>query len=140
MSMWLLYALLSMVCAGCVSVIAKMGLVGVTANVGLTVRTLFVAFFVLLFAALVVPWRDFAQLRGPNWLWLGVSGFATALSWLFYYKALKLGDVANVALIDKGSVVVAMVLAALFLGEAITPRMGLGCLIIVMGLLVIAWK
>jgi transporter family protein len=75
-----------------------------------------------------------------NLLWLGLSGVTTTISWIFYYKALKVGDVATVALIDKGSVVVAIVLASLLLKEVITLRMMTGAALIVAGLLVIAKK
>lgn len=140
MEPWLFYALLSMFSAGAVSVIAKQGLTGISSEVGLTVRTLFVGFFVLVFAGFFTAAKDYSLLVWKNYLWLGISGFATALSWIFYYKALKIGNVANIALIDKGSVVVAMILAFLFLGEAITWRMAMGCSLIVLGLLVIAWR
>jgi transporter family protein len=73
-------------------------------------------------------------------LWLGLSGVINTISWIFYYKALKVGDVATVALIDKGSVVVAIVLASLLLKEVITLRMMTGAALIVAGLLVIAKK
>ncbi len=73
-------------------------------------------------------------------MWLGLSGVTTTISWIFYYKALKVGDVATVALIDKGSVVVAIVLASLLLKEVITLRMMTGAALIVAGLLVIAKK
>lgn len=92
----------------------------------------------LVFAAVFVPWREVSGVRAVNLWWLGASGVTTALSWIFYYKALKVGDVATVALIDKGSVVVAMLLAAWLLREHITPRMLLGSGLIVSGLLVIA--
>ena len=72
--------------------------------------------------------------------WLGASGVATALSWVFYYKALKLGDVATVALIDKGSVLVAILLAWLILKEAITLRIVIGAGMVFLGLLIIAKK
>lgn len=75
-----------------------------------------------------------------NLLWLGLSGVTTTLSWVFYYKALKIGDVATVALIDKGSVVVAILLAWLLLKEVITLRIVLGAALIIAGLLVIAKK
>jgi bacterial/archaeal transporter family protein len=71
---------------------------------------------------------------------LGVSGLTTTLSWIFYYKALKLGDVATVALIDKGSVVVAIILAWLLLKETISVRVVMGALLIIAGLVVIAKK
>lgn len=73
-------------------------------------------------------------------MWLGLSGVINTISWIFYYKALKVGDVATVALIDKGSVVVAIVLASLLLKEVITLRMMTGAALIVAGLLVIAKK
>lgn len=73
-------------------------------------------------------------------MWLGLSGVINTISWIFYYKALKVGDVATVALIDKGSVVVAIVLASLLLKEVITLRMMTGAALIVAGLLVITKK
>ena len=73
-------------------------------------------------------------------MWLGLSGVINTISWIFYYKALKVGDVATVALIDKGSVVVAIVLACLLLKEVITLRMMTGAALIVAGLLVITKK
>lgn len=138
MPQWIGWAVLSMVFAGFTSVIAKQGLTGISGELGLTIRTVFVFVFVLLFAAMFVPWRDVAGVRALNLWWLGASGVTTALSWIFYYKALKVGDVATVALIDKGSVVVAMLLAWWLLREQITPRMLMGAALIVSGLLVIA--
>lgn len=126
--------------AGFTSVIAKLGLSGISGELGLTVRTIFVFGLVLLFSLVFVPTSDWSLLTRKNWWWLGLSGLTTSLSWIFYYKALKAGDVATVALIDKGSVVVAMLLAALVLREHITPRMLLGAGLIVGGLLVIARK
>lgn len=138
MPQWIFWAVLSMFFAGFTSVIAKQGLAGISGELGLTIRTVFVFVFVLVFAALFVPWREVSGVRAVNLWWLGASGVTTALSWIFYYKALKVGNVATVALIDKGSVVVAMLLAAWLLREHITPRMLLGAGLIVSGLLVIA--
>lgn len=140
MEKWVAYAFISMFFAGFTSVIAKMGLAGISAELGLTVRTLFVCAFVLVFAAWAVPTQEVTSITSRNLYWLGLSGVTTALSWIFYYKALKVGDVATVALIDKGSVVVAMLLAGLVLREVITLRMIAGAGLIVAGLLVIARK
>lgn len=140
MEKWVAYAFISMFFAGFTSVIAKMGLAGISAELGLTVRTLFVCAFVLVFAAWAVPTQEVTSISSRNLYWLGLSGVTTALSWIFYYKALKVGDVATVALIDKGSVVVAMLLAGLVLREVITLRMIAGAGLIVAGLLVIAKK
>jgi transporter family protein len=138
MEEWILYAFVSMFFAGFTSVIAKMGLAGISGELGLTIRTLFVCGFVLVFAVASVPLSSLADVGPRNLLWLGLSGVTTALSWVFYYKALKVGDVATVALIDKGSVVVAMLLAWLVLREEITLRMAAGAALIVTGLLVMA--
>ncbi|MFN3629288.1 MAG: EamA family transporter [Casimicrobiaceae bacterium] len=138
MEKWIIFAIVSMFFAGFTSVIAKAGLAGISGELGLAVRTVFVFGFVILFALHAVPREDIAALSMRNLLWLGASGVTTAASWIFYYKALKVGDVATVALIDKGSVVVSMLLAWLVLGEAITWRLIVGASLIVAGLLVIA--
>lgn len=140
MEKWITYAFISMFFAGFTSVIAKIGLAGISGELGLTIRTLFVCGFVLAFAAWAVPAQELSTVGARNLWWLGLSGVTTALSWIFYYKALKVGNVATVALIDKGSVVVAMLLAWLLLREVITLRMLAGAALIVAGLIVIARK
>jgi transporter family protein len=79
-------------------------------------------------------------LTRENYLWLGLSGVTTAVSWVFYYKAIKDGEVSTVALIDKGSMVVAVLLAFLILKEQITLRTIAGAALMVAGLIVIARK
>ncbi len=140
MERWVLYAIISMLFAGFTAVVAKQGLAGISAELGLTVRTLFVCAFVLVFAALSVSPSEIKSLQKVNYIWLGLSGITTAGSWIFYYKALKMGDVATVALIDKGSVVIAILLAWWLLKEAITLQIALGAMLIVAGLFVIAKK
>lgn len=140
MEKWVGYAFLSMFFAGFTSVIAKAGLHGISSELGLTVRTLFVAGFIILFAAVFVPVSGYQTLTFQNLLWLGLSGVATALSWVFYYKALKTGSVSTIALIDKGSVLVAIFLAWFFLKEHITFRTILGASLMILGLVIIARK
>lgn len=140
MERWVIYAIISMFFAGFTSVVAKQGLVGISAELGLTVRTIFVCIFVLVFAAMAVDPAEVKSLQKVNYVWLAFSAITTAGSWIFYYKALKVGDVATVALIDKGSVVIAILLAWWLLKEAITLRLILGALLIVAGLFVIAKK
>lgn len=140
MDRWVIYAFISMFFAGFTSVIAKQGLVGISAELGLTIRTIFVFCFVTLFAILAVTTSELNLLRKENFIWLGLSGVTTALSWIFYYKALKLGDVATVALIDKGSVIVAIFLAWLILKEIITLRIILGACFMLLGLIIITKK
>ncbi len=140
MKRWILYAFISMLFAGFTSVVAKQGLAGISAGLGLTVRTILVCVFVLIFAAFTVAPAEIKSLQKVNYIWLALSAITTTGSWIFYYKALKLGDVATVALIDKGSVVIAILLAWWLLKEVITLRILLGALLIVAGLFVIAKK
>ena len=122
MKPWIWYAFVSMLFAGFTSVIAKLGLTGISGELGLAIRTCFVFAFVLAFACVVVPARELATLTRSNFVWLALSGVATAVSWVFYYKAIKEGEVSTVAIIDKGSMVVAVLLAFLILKEQITAR------------------
>lgn len=138
MERWVVFALISMVFAGFTAVIAKHGLTGISGELGLAVRTCFVAVFVLGFAAVVVPTEQIGTLTRHNLLWLGLSAATTAVSWVFYYKALKDGEVSTVALIDKGSFIVAVILAWLLLGERITPRIAVGTALILAGLVVVS--
>ncbi len=137
MKTWILYAVVSMVFAGFTSVIAKVGLAGISGELGLAVRTCFVFLLVMAFAAATVPASQLAALGRANFLWLGLSGVTTSISWIFYYKAIKDGEVSTVALIDKASMVVAVVLAAIVLKERITVRTLAGAGLMVAGLLVV---
>jgi len=140
MKTWVIYAVISMVFAGVTSVIAKMGLVGISGELGLAVRTVLVFLFVMAFSVFTVPAASLGTLNQANYLWLGLSAVTTSLSWIFYYRALKDGQVSTIALIDKGSILVAIVLACVILKEQITPRIVLGGLLILAGLAVIAKK
>ena len=140
MKTWVIYALISMVFAGFTSVIAKLGLVGISGELGLAIRTCFVFVFVLAFAVATVSGSQLSALERTNYIWLGLSGVTTAVSWVFYYKAIKDGQVSTVALIDKGSIVVAVLLAAVILKEQITARTLTGAALMVAGLLIIARK
>lgn len=138
MEKWVVYALVSMVFAGFTSVIAKLGLAGISGELGLAVRTCFVFGFVGAFAVLRVPRAELAALTSTNFGWLALSGATTAVSWVYYYRALKLGEVSTVAVIDKGSFLVAVVLAWLLLREQITARLVLGAALVLAGLIVVS--
>lgn len=138
MKTWIVYAFISMIFAGITGVIAKKGLTDISGDMGLTIRTCFVFVFTMAFAAFVVPARELALVKTPNWLWLAASAATTTLSWIFYYRAIQLGEVSTVALIDKGSVVVAVVLAFIVLHETITGPKLIGSALILAGILVIA--
>ena len=138
MKPWLLHAFTAMIFAGITTVIAKQGLAGVSAELGIAVRTVFVFIFVMAFVVFAVPMAEIKAIQQPSLVWLAISAFTTAVSWIYFYKALKAGDVATVALIDKGSVVVAIVLAALFLKEVLSLRIVIGAALITAGLIVIS--
>jgi transporter family protein len=140
MKPWILYAVISMLFAGFTSVIAKLGLAGISGELGLAVRTCFVFVFVLAFTSTAVSGGEVTALARGNLLWLGLSGVTTAASWIFYYKAIKRGEVSTVALIDKGSVIVAILLSFLVLKEEITVRTLTGAALMLCGLIIIARK
>ena len=140
MDRWVWYALASMAFAGATSVIAKHGLGGISADLGSAVRTVFIFLFMLAFAAAVVPRAEYASLGWRHVAWLALSAATTAASWVCYYRAIKVGDVATVNLIDKGSLVVAVLLAWLLLGEAPTPRILVGCGLVVAGAITASYK
>ena len=134
---WLHWALLSALFAGLTAVLAKAGVKGIDSNLATAIRTV----VVLVFAWAIVVYRGFDTLNkvtGRTWLFLALSGLATGASWLCYFRALQMGEASQVAPIDKLSVVIAMVLAALFLGEHLTWRHWFGAGLIVSGAIVIA--
>jgi bacterial/archaeal transporter family protein len=131
--MWWIYALLSAFFAALTAILAKVGIKGVNTDLAIAIRTVVV---------LIIAW-GIAFVRGgsstihsltkQNIIFLGLSGIATGLSWIFYFKALQLGEVSQVAPVDKLSVALAIILSVIFLGEVVTPKMALGALLIIAG-------
>jgi transporter family protein len=134
---WLHWALLSALFAGATAVLAKVGVKDVDSNLATAIRTL-----VILIVAWLIVWRQGPiSLRGVSsrtWLFLVLSGIATGASWLCYFRALQIGKAFQVAPIDKLSVVVAMVLAAIFLREEPNWRHWIAGALIVSGSIVMA--
>lgn len=137
---WLFWALLSALFAGATAVLAKVGVTGVDSNLATAIRTTVVLVFAWLIAFVTVPPGTVATLGARTWWFLALSGLATGLSWLCYFRALQLGQASQVAPIDKLSVIFVLVFAALFLHENLTLRHGLGGLLIVAGAILLAWK
>ena len=137
---WLTWALLSAVFAAATAILAKLGVAGVDSNFATAVRTSVVVLFTWLLAFVVRQPGSFHVPSKNTWFFLGLSGLATGLSWLCYFRALQLGEVAKVAPIDKLSVVVAIVVSVLFLGERLSVRETFGVCLIVGGALFLAWK
>ncbi len=137
--MWWFYALLSAFFAALTAVLAKVGIRGVDSNLATALRTVVV---LLLAWGVVYAQGNLAKLgllTRTNLLFLGLSGVATGLSWLCYFRALQLGRVTQVAPVDKLSVALAIGLSVLFLGEKLTWQSGCGAGLIIAGTLVLIW-
>jgi transporter family protein len=140
MNHWFLWALLAAVFAAATAVLAKLGVEKVDANLATAIRTTVVLVFAWGVALLTNPLSAVGGLSQRAWLFLVLSGLATGLSWLCYFRALKLGDASKVAPVDKLSVVFVLLFAALFLGEPLTWRIFLGAALIAAGVAVLAWR
>ncbi len=137
---WLAWSLLSALFAGATAVLAKVGVAGVDSNLATAIRTTVVLVFAWALAFATAKPAELGGLTSRTWIFLALSGLATGLSWLCYFRALQLGQASQVAPIDKLSVIFVLVLAALFLHEPLTLKSGLGGLLIVAGAIVLAWK
>ncbi|PYT19624.1 MAG: hypothetical protein DMG58_35920 [Acidobacteria bacterium] len=135
---WLTWSLLSALFAALTAILAKLGVAGLDANVATAIRTSVVVVFTWLIAYAMRQPASFQVLSGKTWLFLVLSGLATGLSWLCYFRALQAGSASRVAPIDKLSVALVILLAALFLGERLTWSKGVGGLLIVAGAITIA--
>lgn len=140
MKQYQIFAVISMIFAGLTSVIAKAGLKNVASDTGLAVRTSFVFFLIWLNIFAFSNTKDFANLTKRDILLLGISGFTTTISWVFYYRAMKLGNVSEIALIDKGSIIITLALSFFFLNEQFTWKIAVGGLMIIGGILILTLK
>jgi len=137
---WVAWALLSAVFAGITAVLAKVGVANVSSSLATAIRTTVILVITWAIAYAASPPGGLAMPGRRTLLFLALSGVATGLSWLCYFRALQLGEASRVAPIDKLSVVFAIVLAGLFLRERLTWQQAVGGTLIVAGSLVIAWK
>ncbi len=131
--MWWIYALLSAFFAALTAIFVKLGVTNMDSDLATAIRT-----GIILMLTWAIVWykgviHQMPSIDGKNWLFLILSGMATGLSWLFYFRAIKLGDVSKVAPIDKLSVALVIILSALFLQEAITPKIAIGVVLIITG-------
>ena len=140
-TMWKYYAILSAVFAALTAIFAKIGISGVNSNLATAIRTvviLLITWGIVLFSG---TFSETKELTRTNWLFLILSGIATGLSWLFYFKALQMGDASKVAPIDKMSVVFTILLSFLILREPVSWKVLLGgCLIAAGGVVILMDK
>lgn len=131
--MWVIYALLAALFAALTAIFAKIGVKDIDSNLATAIRTTVI---LLLTWGIVIFSNVFSQVRHigkSTWFFLILSGIATGLSWLFYFKALQIGCVSRVAPIDKISVVFTIILAFLFLKEPVSPKVIAGAILITLG-------
>jgi len=141
MAQWIIYALLSSLFAALTAIFAKKGLATIDSGLATAIRT----GIVLIVTWLLVFYRgkanETALLSKSNWIYLTLSALATGASWLFYNRALQLGEVSGVAAIDKGSIVFTILLSFIFLGEPLSPKILVGGGLVFAGMLVMVfWK
>ena len=137
---WFLLAALSAFFAALVSIFAKIGLQGVDSTVGTAVRAIIMMLFIFIFVIFIGKGPQLIQFTSKEMGFIILSGIAGALSWLFYFAALKLADASKVVPVDRASVLIVMVLATLFLGEKITLKTATAGVLISIGLLLLAAK
>lgn len=133
--MWFVFALLSAVFAALTSILAKIGIEGVSSNLATAIRTVVVLVMSWGMVFLTNTQGSITGISRKSWLFLILSGLATGASWLCYYRALQIGDASKVVPIDKLSVVITLVLAFVFLHEQFTVKSLLGCALIGAGTL-----
>lgn len=138
--MWALFAFLSAVFAALTSILAKVGIENLNSNLATAIRTVVVLVLAWGMVFLTGAQRGISSIPTKSWVFLILSGCATGLSWLFYYRAIQIGEVSRVVPIDKFSVVITMVLAFIFLHEQVRPATLVGGGLITAGTLLMLVK
>lgn len=135
--MWWIYALLSALFAALTAILAKIGITGVNTDLATAIRTIVILVVAWALVLARGAYTGLPDLTGRNWTFLVLSGVATGLSWICYFKALQLGKVSQVAPVDKLSVAIAIALSVLFLGETLTLKTAVGAAMIIAGTIVL---
>ena len=138
--MWKYYALLSALFAALTAIFAKVGVRDVNSDLATAIRTTVILLITWGIALVGSHGGEIRNISGHTWLFLVLSGVATGLSWLFYFKALQVGDVSRVAPVDKLSVVITICLSCLLLKEQISAKVVIGALLITAGNVVLLIK
>ncbi len=130
---WLVWALLSALFAAATAILAKIGIAGIDSNLATAIRTTVILVFTWAIAIGLGKHNAISEIGTRSWLFLVLSGVATGLSWLCYFRALQLGPASAVAPVDKLSVVLVILFAWIFLGEGLTAAKVIGGLLIAGG-------
>lgn len=138
--MWWTYAILSAVFASLTAIFAKVSVANINSNLATAIRTIVILIMIWSIVLFRGEAKDISAIPKQTIIFLIISGIATGLSWLFYFKALQLGNVSQVAPIDKLSVALTIILAVIFLGEAFTLKTVIGAGLIIAGTFVLIFK
>jgi len=138
--MWWIYAVLSAVFASLTAIFAKLGIANVNSNLATGIRTMVITIMIWSIVLARGEYKTISSLTGKNVIFLTISGIATGLSWLFYFKALQIGNVSDVATIDKLSIALTIILAVVFLGESVTIKSALGIGLVISGVIILIVK
>ncbi len=138
--MWWTYAILSALFASLTAIFAKLGIANINSNLATGIRTVVILIMIWSIVLLRGEAKGISSLSKQNIIFLIISGIATGLSWLFYFKALQLGNVSQVATVDKLSVALTIILAVIFLGEALTVKTAIGAALVIAGTFVLILK
>ncbi len=137
---WIILGLGSAFFAALVAIFGKIGLQNVDSTMATALRSVIMAVFLVLVTLSFDKFHHLSSVSSRAWLYIALSGIAGALSWLCYFLALKIGPVGGVVALDRTSVVMALILAALFLSEGLTWKSGFGSILVVAGAILIAIK
>lgn len=137
---WPFWAILSAAFAALTAIFAKIGIENVNSDFATFIRTIVILFAAGLMVVATGNWQSPSTISGKTWIFLVLSGCATGASWICYFRALKLGDAARVAPIDKLSVVFVAIFAVLFLGEKLSLPNWLGVILIACGAVLVAYR
>jgi transporter family protein len=140
MELWIIYALLAAVFASLVAIFGKIGIQNIDATLATTVRSIIMASFLIITAFSLGKLKLLSTIDSKTCLFIVLSGVAGALSWLFYFVALKTGPATAVAALDKMGVAFVVVLAVLFLGETLTWKVALGAVLLTIGVILMTIK
>jgi len=140
--MWIIYALLSSIFASLVAILGKMGLKGIDSTLATTIRGIIMAIFLVFISLSLGKFNNLNlhSISKKDWVFITLSGIAGAISWIFYFVALKNGPASKVAAIDRTSLVFVVLLAGLFLGEGFGWKIGLGIALMICGAIFITLK
>ncbi|MDY3369218.1 EamA family transporter [Zhenhengia yiwuensis] len=135
--MWMIYGLLSAVFAALTSILAKIGMDNVNSNLATAIRTMVVLVMAWIVVGMTKTAGGITQLTRTNWIFLILSGIATGASWLFYYKAIQIGEVSKVVPLDKLSIVFVFIFSVTVLKEPLSIKTLIGTGLITLGTLVL---